>query len=148
MPTPSLSAELDALLVAVLDRIIPPQGDAPGAGAVAADHVRRSLVEPAGLLADGLTAIDQAARRQGVAGFPALPPEARDDLLRAIEQTQPRFFDVLVAQTYGAYYSHPDVLRRLGLDPRPPQPRGHRLEPMDLRLVERVAAQPPIYRQA
>jgi len=53
-----------------------------------------------------------------------------------------------VRHAYDGYYSHPEVLGRLGLEPGPVQPRGHRIETADLPDLGRVIARGPIYRPA
>jgi hypothetical protein len=44
----------------------------------------------------------------------------------------PGFLPGLVFQVYSAYYQHPRVLSGLGLEPRPPHPKGYALEQPDL----------------
>jgi choline dehydrogenase-like flavoprotein len=44
-------------------------------------------------------------------------------------------------------YSHPTIVRLLGMEGRPPQPRGHHLEPLDLSLLDNIKQRQPIYRQ-
>lgn len=143
--TQSESASVDRdLLAAVLDRLIPAGGGLPGGGAVAVDHVLRAMRQAD--LAALLAAVEQAPHSSD--GFTALPPAERDALLQRVEAAQPAAFERLVVQAYCGYYSDPAVLQGLGLDPRPPQPRGHLLEPFDPSLLERVRQRPPIYRQA
>jgi hypothetical protein len=53
-----------------------------------------------------------------------------------------------VQHTYSGYYSHPTVIRLLGLEARPPQPRGYHLEPLDFTLLDNVKQRGSLYRQA
>ena len=53
----------------------------------------------------------------------------------------------LVFQIYVRYYQHPRVLTGLGLEPRPPYPKGYEMEPADPSLLERVRRKPPLYRE-
>ena len=149
---PVLDAERRALLAAVLDRIVPPNGDVPAAGALGVgDAIERTLAASAPLrrlVLDGLVEIDIAA---GPAGFDALDDGARDELLRAVEAAHPAFFAALVSHTYRGYYTHPTVLQHLerttGYPARPPQPLGHAIEPWDEGLLAKQRQRAPFWRK-
>ena len=57
-------------------------------------------------------------------------------------------FEALVRHTYDGYYGHPNIVARLGLDPGPLHPRGHRIESRDAPDLARVIARGPLYRRA
>jgi hypothetical protein len=138
------------LLARVLDTLVPPADGFPAAGAVALDHVlgrAAASAELARLVADGLRAVEEASRIHD-GGFGSLDLGGRESVLRRVEQSHPEFFEALVRHTYDGYYSHPTVLTRLGLDPSPPHPRGHRVEAVDPPPLTRVRARGPIYRPA
>ena len=65
-----------------------------------------------------------------------------------IQAENAAFFEALLRHTYDGYYSHPTVVTRLGLDPSPPHPRGHRVEAVDLPDLARVRARGALYRPA
>jgi len=139
------------LLVLVLDVVIPAEDGFPGAGAIALDHVLAAAAasgELERLLSAGLDAVDKAARADGASGLAMLAPDDREALLRRVEPSHAAFIEALVRHAYDAYYSHPTVIARLGLDPRPIHPRGHALEPAELPDLSRVTARGPIYRRA
>jgi hypothetical protein len=46
------------------------------------------------------------------------------------------------------YYRDDRVVRSLGLEPRPPYPKGHVLEDGDWSLLDPVLARPPMWRRA
>ncbi|MBV8088458.1 MAG: hypothetical protein JO139_02605 [Alphaproteobacteria bacterium] len=46
------------------------------------------------------------------------------------------------------YYRDDRVVRSLGLEPRPPYPKGHVLEEGDWSLLDPVRARPPMWRRA
>jgi hypothetical protein len=46
------------------------------------------------------------------------------------------------------YYRGDRVVRSLGLEARPPHPRGHLLEDGDWSILDRVRARPPMWRRA
>ena len=134
------------LLAAVLDRLIPAGDGFPGAGSIATDYVLTTAERDptlAALLAAGLAAVTVEA---GGALFD-VPDAEQDALLRRVEAAQPAFFDALVTHTYSGYYSNPLVQQLIGLEPGPPHPRGHLLEPTDWTILERVRALPPLYRE-
>jgi len=148
---PILTDTQRSLLVAVVDRIIPAEGSAPGAGRMGAGEaleaeVATSASERRSFL-DGLSAIGLAAWRTYDRAFVDLDGSSQDEVLRAVESEEPSFFSFLVSRTYRAYYSNPDVLAALGIDARPPQPLGHTLPPFDPSLLARARERGPIYRK-
>jgi hypothetical protein len=139
------------LLVSVLDTLVPPSGDFPESGALAVEHVLAiadASAAAGSLLSQALEAIEAAARADGAGGFGRLSIAEREDLLRRIERAHPEAFDALVRHTYDGFYSHPATISRLGLDPGPVQPRGHRIESAPLPDLGRVAERGPIFRRA
>lgn len=140
-----------ALLAVVLDALVPEAAGFPGAGAVAVDHllaVAAASAELDSLLSEGLRAVEQASRAGGAPGLEALSADDREAALRRVEQSHAAFFEALVGHAYDGYYSHPTVVARLGLDPSPLHPRGHRVETADAPDLARVRARGPIYRPA
>jgi len=137
-------ARLDAkraMLVAVLDTLIPAAEGFPESGALALDHVLA-------IAAAALDAIDEAARVGGARGFAEGSAGEREDLVRGVERSHSEAFEALVRHTYDGFYSHPATITRLGLEPGPVQPRGHRIEPAPAPDLARVTARGPIYRRA
>ena len=133
----------------MLDTLVPASGGFPGAGEVAVDHVlgvAASSADVERLLPQGLHAVEEATRAAGAAGLASLGPDDRESVLRRVEQSHAVFFEALVRHTYAGYYSHPTVVARLGLDPSPLHPRGHRVEAVDQPDLARVTARGPIYR--
>src|SRR5215831_8850505 len=140
------------LLVSVLNRIIPATGAFPGAGDLdVASYLDRVVGQSTALkrlFAQGLVQITLTSQAQHAQPFTALSEGQRDAVLHHVEATAPEFFEALVTHTYSGYYSHPTIVRLLGMEGRPPQPRGYHLEPLDLSLLERIKQRQPIYRQA
>jgi len=135
-------------LAAVLDTLVPPSADGrmPGAGAIGlASGVSERLGPGAPLIESGLAALDGKA---GAAGFAALAPEARAEVLRAYETEQPGFVQLLCFQTYTLYYQTAEAVEGLGLDPRPLFPRGFDLEQGDLSLLDGVRERTRLFREA
>ena len=50
-------------------------------------------------------------------------------------------------QTYAGYYQNPAVLEALGLEGRPPHPKGYEIGPDDPQLLDPVRARAPFYRE-
>ena len=137
------------LLDAVLDRLIPPQENRPGAGSLGiGDFVEGVAVGEPGLtrlFVQGLAGIEIAAAERGVGGFASLSSEAKDETLRAVEQANADFFDQLVLQTYNGYYSNLTVFEAIGYNlPSVPSP-GAKLDLLDETLLEAQRQRPPFW---
>ena len=145
-------ASQQTLLSHVLNRLIPATGDFPGAGDLGVvsyiDTVVGRFAELKRLFAEGLTHIALVSQAQQGQEFIDLADDHKDAVLRQVETLHPAFFEALVQHTYSGYYSHPTVVRLLGLEARPPQPRGYHLEPLDPTLLDNIKQRSPLYRQA
>jgi hypothetical protein len=123
--------------------IVPPSAkyDVPGADddAIFADIVS-SLGRDAGRVRAAL------ARLRGLAAGPfvALDPARRVEVA-AIERGAD--VGVLTRIVLLCYYRDDRVLLSLGLEPRPPFPKGHIVEQGDWSLLDRVRARKPFWRQ-
>ena len=139
------------LLTSVLNRLVPAAGAFPGAGDLdVVSYLDRVVGQSATLkrlFAQGLVQITLTSQAQYAQPFTALLEGQRDAVLRYVEATAPEFFEALVTHTYSGYYSHPTIVRLLGMEGWPPQPRGHHLEPLDLSLLDNIKQRLPIYRQ-
>jgi len=139
------------LLTSVLNRIVPAAGAFPGAGDLdVASYLDRVVGQSATLkrlFAQGLVQITLTSQAQYAQPFTALLEGQRDAVLHHVEAMAPEFFEALVTHTYSGYYSQPTIARLLGMEGRPPQPRGHHLEPLDLSLLDNIKQRQPIYRQ-
>jgi hypothetical protein len=136
----------------VLNCLIPATDDFPGAGdlgvASYVDTVVGRSAELKRLFAEGLTHIAMVSQAQQGQEFIDLADDQKDAVLRQVETLHPVFFEALVQHTYSGYYSHPTVIRLLGLETRPPQPRGYHLAPLDPTLLDRVKQRSLLYRPA
>jgi hypothetical protein len=144
MSASPLAARRD-LLALVLDTLVP-AGEGFPAGSVALDHViamASASADVASWLGRALVPIDDTA-----GAFARLGADDRERALARVEETHAAAFDALVRHTYDGYYSHAAVLERLGLEPGPVQPRGHRIETSELPDLGRVIARGPRYRPA
>ncbi len=137
---------------AVMDRLIPPVDDLPGAGSmglldeiermsVEHERYRRSLVR----FLDALT-LDMSVESAG--GFLALDGEQQDEAIREIENSISKDFANVLEVVYLAYYSRPEVHDRIGWRTGPLQPLGFTLPPFDEAILENVRKREPFWRQA
>ena len=153
VPTPTiLSDEQRRLLVAVLDRIVPPNGALAGAGGLGVDAaIDATLAQTPRLrrlFLDGLAEIAVTAQRQAGQEFLALDAETQERVLRAVEEAAPAFFAALVEHTYRGYYVRPEVHAAIGYTTRPPQPLGHELAPWREELLQLQVDRAPFWRRA
>ena len=149
--TPGRLAAKRDLLTLVLDTLVPAAEEFSESGALALDHVlamAAASAEVGLLLSRALEAIEEATQAGGARGFAGLSAGQREDVLRRVERSHPEPFEALVRHAYDGFYSHPATITRLGLEPGPVQPHGHRIEPAALPDLTRVAARGPIYRRA
>ena len=134
-----LSAEQRALLVAALNRIVPAQGEMPAAGDLGIVEFVESVAAGTSVkrrrLLDGLLRIELAAAERGGA-FASLPADAQIETLRAVQATDPEFFQELVTQTYRGYYTNETVFDLLSY--RAPNREGYDPMPFDESLLEPV----------
>jgi Gluconate 2-dehydrogenase subunit 3 len=141
------------LLALVLDELIPPRPDGrlPGAGTLGAgavvEHAAAGTPELERMLAHGLAALDDVARRSGAEGFAALSSTARVVALRDIEQAAPMFLSTLLTLACVGYYSAEPVVAALKGSARPPHHLGYELESDDLSLLDPVRARGKLYRE-
>jgi hypothetical protein len=119
--------------------------DVPGADdpAIQADIVA-TLGHDAVLVRE---ALDQLAR---LAGSPLadLDPAPRAAVAMELRAKGGPAVATLTRVVLQCYYRDDRVVRSLGLEPRPPYPKGHVLEDGDWSLLDPVRARPPMWRRA
>ncbi|WP_308916685.1 gluconate 2-dehydrogenase subunit 3 family protein [Jannaschia sp. LMIT008] len=122
-----------SILRAVVDTMLPGDGDAPSGSNLGVDaqlrHLADGIPNYATLLALGSGWLDAQAHRQAGRSFTALSSAGRDGLLRAAlaepDQTMPRVYVTrLRSDAMTLYYAHPAAWRGLALD-APIQPAGY-----------------------
>jgi hypothetical protein len=125
---------------ALLDTLLPGDGDFPAGGIVAAALAAHDRFGPV------LTAVLALVPED----FAAMAPDARTAVVQDIETSAPQLFDGFVVGAYSLYYTHPSVAavlaRVTGYRAGPPQPGGHALAPSDPALLAVPAARGPLYR--
>jgi len=118
--------------------------DVPGADdpAIHADMVA-TLGRDAGLVRE---ALDELAR---LAGRPlaGLDPARRAAVAMELRATGGAAVATLTRVVLQCYYRDDRVVRSLGLEPRPPYPKGHVLEEGDWSLLDPVRVRSPMWRR-
>ena len=130
-----------ALLLAILDTLLPGNGDEPPlppASEAALDLTRlERLAEPvASALGNGDDYLSAA-------------PADRVAKLRIVELNAPDAFKALLAEALARYYEAPPVLAALGWRAAPPQPHGHEVAQTDeatLRALDKVRKRGRLWR--
>jgi len=139
-----LSADEERLLVGLLDAVLPASADGrlPGAGQLdLVEQIARTVRETPMLrpvVEYGLTALGELAAKR-----------ADGDLRAVLEEFAAGdqfFMPAFLFLVYSTYYQHPRVLEALGLEARPPHPKGYEVAPNDLSLLDPVRQRGPIYR--
>jgi len=92
-------------------------------------------------------ALDLLARLAG-APLANLDPSRREAVAQELRATGGDAVATLTRVVLQCYYRDDRVVRSLGLEPRPPYPRGHELEQGDWSLLDPVRARPPFWRRA
>ncbi|MGE0580346.1 hypothetical protein [Reyranella sp.] len=142
--TRALAGTERTALSALMDRLVPPIDDLPGAGtmglladveAMAGRHApyRRALLHIAGTL--------------GTAAFSGLDGAAQDAAIEQFETAEPAIFEAVRAMVYLAYYGNERVHRRIGWCGGPLQPRGFDLPPFDEAALATARKRPRLWRQ-
>ena len=129
-------------LTVLLDRLVPPRGEMPGAGQIGvADYVEsvsRGSPRVARTLLDTLKQVDAVAGSRHQKAFRNLSGPQQDDVIKELGRGSPDLFRQFVGHTYSGYYTNPEVVGRLGADAGPPQPRGFPIKPFDPSIVDQV----------
>jgi hypothetical protein len=119
--------------------------DVPGADdpLIQAD-ILATLGRDAAVVGEALDILARIAGRP-LAGLDPVQREAAAMELRAQGGPAVATLTRIVLQ---CYYRDDRVVRSLGLEPRPPYPKGHALEDGDWSLLDPVRRRPPMWRQA
>ena len=119
--------------------------DVPGADdpAIQADIVA-TLGRDAGLVWEALNEL----RRRAGQPLTALEPARREEVVLELRAQGGVAVATLIRVVLQCYYRDDRVVRSLGLEPRPPYPKGHELEEGDWSLLDPVRVRPPMWRRA
>lgn len=117
----------------------------PGADdpAIIADMLR-TLGRDEAALRDALTRLDAMSGGR----FADQPAERRAAIGAAFREEGGPRLGVLTRIVLQCYYRDDRVMRSLGMEPRPPFPKGNEVEPGDWSLLDPVRARAPLWREA
>jgi hypothetical protein len=139
----------EKLLAAVLNRIIPAEGQLPAAGDLGIAHFIEGVVSKETrlrrLFTEGMASIAIVANQEAGGEFQSLPDSGKDVVLQAVESQYPTFFGELVRQGYNGYYTNPKIFDLIGYTL--PDPQGYQPKPFDESLLEPQRRREPFWRQ-
>jgi hypothetical protein len=144
--SPLTPAQRDDLR-AIAGMIIPASAefDVPGADDLT---IQADILATLGRDADRVReALDALARLAG-APLGSLAPVKREAVAMELRAQGGAAVATLTRVVLQCYYRDDRVVRSLGLEPRPPYPKGYELEDGDWSLLDPVRARPPMWRRA
>jgi hypothetical protein len=144
-PLRSLTEAERVAMRAIMDRLVPPVDDLPGAGTMGLlAEVEAMVARHPPFHRALLRMLDEV----GAEAFPTLAGSEQDAAIRAFEQAEPAVFKAVLEVVYLAYYSDERVHRRIGWRTGPVQPRGFTLPPFDEAILEKARRRAPFWRRA
>jgi hypothetical protein len=142
----AFSADEERLLVGLLDAVVPPSRDGrlPGAGELdLVAQIARTVRE---------TPMLRPVVEYGMSALAELAAKRPDGDVRAVLEEfaagDQFFMPAFLFLVYSTYYQNPRVLAALGLEARPPHPKGHEMEPIDLTLLDPVRRRDGMFRKS
>ena len=81
-------------------------------------------------------------------GFADLDPSGRQSKVAQVRESHGEALKGLSSVILQCYYRDDRVMRALGMEPRPPFPKGHEVEQGDWSLLDPVRRRPKLYREA
>jgi hypothetical protein len=140
-----------ASLDLVLNMIVPPSAERrmPGAAEVGVPaYLYAEAPDALPVLCQELEALERRSSERFARGFAELAEHERKSLIEEMRAQEPAFMSRLAMETLACYYQHDRVLEGLGMEARPPYPKGYQVVQGDLSLLEPVRARGKVYRDA
>jgi hypothetical protein len=139
-----------AALAAAMDEIIPATDGMPATSQVGGvDYLERVVPTVEGLLdqfRQGLAGLDAQSRKSSGQPFVKLPRADRVEVLSALERDGD-FFRTLRDFTYEAYYTRPEVWKRIGYESHLTADAGPHMKPFDESSLAQVRKRGKLYRE-
>jgi len=131
-------------LSGVMDRLVPPVDDLPGAGAMGLAPEVDSLARRHAPYHRALALfIEKLAPKWSA----ELPHSEKDTLLRDLEAADSAIFNAVLELVYLVYYGDPRVHERVGWRGGPLQPEGFVLAPFNPKSLKAIRQRQPFWRQ-
>ena len=99
-------------------------------------------------IAEGLKDLDAQAQSEHNASFSSLDHDVRMTIVENFQITLPEFIRSIASIAVQCYYRDGRVMESLGMEARPPYPKGFELEQGDWSLLDPVRARGKIWRDA
>lgn len=139
-----------ASLNALIDLLIPASNDGRMPAARSLDLFADISDMPSAtrtLFENGLADLDVRAQQRYGRGFTQLNMDETMALVEELRSQTPVFIQSFMTQTTGRYLAHDTVVLLIGLEARPPWPKGHVVAQGDWSLLDVVKKRPKIYRK-
>jgi hypothetical protein len=142
-----LSAEQTRSLRSLAEMMIPASAeyDVPSADD---DAIFGDILRSLGRDAGHVIAVLQMLDAMSGGPFADLDPERREAIAARLREEGGEALMYLSRIILQCYYRDDRVMRSLGMEPRPPYPKGFELEQGDWSLLDPVRARPKLYRDA
>ena len=146
-----MTAAQRAAFQVVVDMIVPASADGrkPSAAEVGVlDFIAEHQPDELPGIARDIDRLDAAARERHGAGFTEIDAASRQVVVEAMRADDGTFLRNLALHTVTCYYQDDRVLAAIGLEPRPPFPKGYEVVAGDTDLLEPVRRRGSIVRKA
>lgn len=145
--TPALSVDQRRSLQCLAETIIPASAEfnVPAAGD---DLIFADILQSFGRDADHVLAVLQMLDTLSGGVFADLDEPRREEVAARLQETGGDALKYLSRIVMQCYYRDDRVMRSLGMEPRPPFPKGFDVDQGDWSLLDPVRARPRLYRAA
>ncbi len=140
--TASLNVLIDLLIPASRDRCMPAATDL----LLYAD-ISDLPAQDRQLFESGLAQIEARSMQQHHIGFAQLQAVDAQALVDTFRAEGSQFIQSFITQTVGRYLAHDDVMPLIGLEARPPWPKGNPVAGGDWSLLDVVKTRQKLYRE-
>src|SRR5271154_4759200 len=124
-----------------------PAGAEFGVPSAGDDAIFADILQSLGRDAGHVTAVLQALDAMSGGPFADLDPQRRDTVAAQLRETGGEALTYLTRIILQCYYRDDRVMRSLGMEPRPPFPKGFEVEQGDWSLLDPVRARPKLFRE-
>jgi hypothetical protein len=125
-----------------------PASDEYGVPSAGDDKIFADILRSFGRDAEQVIAVLRTLDGLAAGHFADLDPQQREAVAARLHETGGEALMSLGRIILQCYYRDDRVMRSLGMDPRPPYPKGFEVEQGDWSLLDPVRARPKLYRDA